>query len=92
MTDNQRFARLLAEFRRVGVDPDTFSAVIAVTPDDALRVLASLPDDAGPAAFLARLREEREERSHTPPGSPVQAARDLDEPAHDARHDHRRRA
>jgi hypothetical protein len=59
MTDNERFTRLLAEFRRVGVDPDTFSAVISVTPDEALRVLHDLDDDAGPAAFLSRLRRER---------------------------------
>lgn len=60
MTDNQRFTRLLAEFRRVGVDPDTFSAVISISPDDALRVLHDLEDGAGPAAFLSRLRRERE--------------------------------
>ena len=59
MTDNERFTRLLAEFRRVGVDPDTFSAVLSVTPDEALRALGELEDDAGPAAFLARLRRER---------------------------------
>ncbi len=60
MTDNQRFTRLLAEFRRVGVDPDTFSAVVSVTPDEALRVLHALEDGAGPAAFLSGLRRERE--------------------------------
>lgn len=78
MTDNQRFSELLAEFRRVGVDPDTFSAVIAVTPDEALRVMRALEDGAGPAAFLARLRQERGERvdrndflgSHAPPPPP----------------------
>ncbi|MBA3889241.1 MAG: hypothetical protein H0X64_01815 [Gemmatimonadaceae bacterium] len=59
MTDNQRFTMLLAEFRRVGVDPDTFSAVLSITPDEALRVLHDLDDDAGPAAFLARLRRDR---------------------------------
>lgn len=59
MTDNQRFTRLLAEFRRVGVDPDTFSAVLSITPDEALRVLGDLEDDAGPAAFLSRLRRDR---------------------------------
>ena len=72
MTDNQRFAQLLAEFRRVGVDPDTFSAVIAVTPAEALHVLAALPDGAGPAAFLGRLREARGEQRHSPPeGAPA---------------------
>jgi hypothetical protein len=34
--------------------------VISVTPDEALRVLRELEDDAGPAAFLSRLRRERE--------------------------------
>jgi len=59
MSDNQQFARLLEEFRRVGVDPDTFSAVIAVRPEDARRVLRELPDGAGPAAFLHGLRGVR---------------------------------
>lgn len=59
MSDNQRFSELLEEFRRVGVDPDTFSAVIAVPADDALRILRALPDGAGPAAFLHHLREFR---------------------------------
>ena len=31
-----------------------------ITPDEALRVLHDLEDDAGPEAFLARLRRERE--------------------------------
>ena len=62
MTDHQRFGLLLAEFRRVGVDPDTFSAVISVSPEEALRALRVLEDDAGPAAFLARLRQERDDR------------------------------
>lgn len=60
MTDHQRFSELLTEFRRVGVDPDTFSAVISITPAEALRVLRVLEDGAGPAAFLARLRQDRE--------------------------------
>lgn len=64
MTDNMRFAELLEEFRRVGVDPDTFSAVLAVTPDEALQVLRELPDGAGPAEFLHQLRREREHRAH----------------------------
>jgi hypothetical protein len=64
MTDIQRFEDLLEEFRRVGVDPDTFSATIAVTPAEALRILRGLPDGAGPAAFL---QEVRAGRAHTPP-------------------------
>lgn len=57
MTDFRHFEQLLAEFTRVGVDPDTFSAVLAVRPEDALRAMRELPDGAGPAAFLAKLRE-----------------------------------
>jgi hypothetical protein len=56
MAEEQTFEVLLREFRRVGVDPDTFSAMLAVRPEDALRALGSLPDDAGPSAFLAKLR------------------------------------
>lgn len=69
MTDNQRFSQLLDEFRRVGVDPDTFSAVLAVTPDEAMRILHELPDGAGPAAFLHRLREMRGQAAVPPPHS-----------------------
>lgn len=56
MADERTFDVLLSEFRRVGVDPDTFSAVLALRPEDALRALQALPDDAGPSAFLAQLR------------------------------------
>ena len=56
MADEQTFEVLLNEFRRVGVDPDTFSAMLALRPEDALRALRSLPDNAGPSAFLAQLR------------------------------------
>jgi len=58
MADERHFERLLAEFRRVGIDPNTFSAMLAVNSDDALRALESLPDGAGPAAFLAELRRQ----------------------------------
>lgn len=74
MTDHQRFSQLLAEFRRVGVDPDTFSAVISITPDEALRVLHALEDDAGPAAFLARLRHVRGDRPERSDGLSPHAA------------------
>ncbi len=57
MTDERRFAELLAEFERVGVDLHSFPAGITVPRDDAMRVLATLNDGAGPAAFLARVRE-----------------------------------
>ena len=56
MADERHFHRLLAEFRRAGIDPNTFTAMLAVNPDDALRALEALPDEAGPAAFLAELR------------------------------------
>ena len=56
MSQAERFAHLLREFERVGVDPNTISAGLAITEDDVLRVLASLPDDAGPLAFLSALR------------------------------------
>lgn len=57
MADEQTFEVLLNEFRRVGVDPDTFSAMLALRPEDALRSLRALPDGAGPSAFLAQLRK-----------------------------------
>ena len=57
MADEQTFEVLLSEFRRVGVDPDTFSAMLAIRPEDALRALRVLPDGAGPSAFLGQLRQ-----------------------------------
>jgi len=57
LADEQTFEVLLSEFRRVGVDPDTFSAMLALRPEDALRALRALPDGAGPSAFLAQLRK-----------------------------------
>jgi hypothetical protein len=69
MAHEQRFKDLLAEFERVGVDPNTFSAVLAVNPEDALRALRALPDGAGPTAFLAEVRRvTRSEGRPTPPG------------------------
>jgi hypothetical protein len=56
LAEEQTFEVLLREFRRVGVDPDTFSAMLALRPEDALRALRALPDGAGPSAFLAQLR------------------------------------
>lgn len=56
MANQQTFDVLRHEFRRVGVDPDTFSAVLALRPEDALRALQALPENAGPSAFLAQLR------------------------------------
>lgn len=56
LAHEETFDVLLQEFRRVGVDPDTFSAMLALRPEDALRALRSLPDGAGASAFLAQLR------------------------------------
>jgi hypothetical protein len=46
MSQAERFEHLLREFERVGVDPNTISAGLAVRQEDALRVLSSLPDGA----------------------------------------------
>jgi hypothetical protein len=56
MSQTERFERLLREFERVGVDPNTVSAGLAVRDEDVIRALAELPDGAGPEAFLTRLR------------------------------------
>ena len=56
MTQGKQLDALLEEFKRVGVDPNTISAGLAVPRDDVMRVLRALPDDAGPAAFLSKLR------------------------------------
>jgi hypothetical protein len=56
MSHTEQFANLLREFKRVGVDPNTISAGLAVREDDVIRALAALPDQAGPAAFLSQLR------------------------------------
>ena len=58
VADEQTFNDLLNEFRRVGVDPDTFSAMLALRPEEAVRALRALPDNAGPTAFLAKLRQQ----------------------------------
>ena len=57
MTQGKRFEQLLQEFKRVGVDPNTISAGLAVREEDAFRALRALPDNAGPAAFLSQLRQ-----------------------------------
>ena len=56
MTQGKQLDALLRAFERVGVDPNTISAGLAVPRDDVMRVLQSLPNDAGPAAFLSKLR------------------------------------
>jgi hypothetical protein len=57
MSQAERFERLLQELERVGVDPNTISAGLAVRREDLLRALAGLPDGAGPEAFLSQLRQ-----------------------------------
>lgn len=49
---------LVEELTRVGVDADNMVAGLSARADEAIRALRSLPDGAGPAAFLARLRQE----------------------------------
>ena len=63
MSQADRLERLIREFERVGVDPNTISAGLAIREDDALRALAALPDNAGPSAFLQRLRSVVTEKS-----------------------------
>ena len=48
--------QLVAELGRVGIDPDQMVAGLTSRAEDALRALRELPDGAGPAAFLAALR------------------------------------
>ena len=48
--------QLVAELERVGIDPDHMVAGLTSRAEDALRALRTLPDGAGPAAFLAELR------------------------------------
>ena len=75
MADEKRFKDLLAEFERVGVDTNTFSAVLAVNPADAMRALRALPDGAGPTAFLAEVRRiTRAEGRPSPPGGVASSA------------------
>ncbi len=57
MADERQLGELLFELKRVGVDPNTLSAGLAVRPEHAIKALQSLPAGAGPAAFLASLRE-----------------------------------
>jgi len=48
--------QLVAELERVGIDPDHMVAGLTTRAEEALRALRVLPDNAGPAAFLAELR------------------------------------
>ena len=81
LADEQTFEVLLREFRRVGVDPDTFSAMLALRPEDALHALRSLPDGVGPSAFLAELRKN----GITPPNASSAASAPATLPNRDQR-------
>ena len=50
--------QLVAELERVGIDPDHMVAGLTSRAEEALRALRVLPDAAGPAAFLAELRNQ----------------------------------
>ena len=50
--------QLVNELERVGVDPDQMVAGLTSRAEEALRALRALPDGAGPAAFLAELRNQ----------------------------------
>jgi hypothetical protein len=50
--------QLVDELERVGVDPDQMVAGLTSRAEEALRALRVLPDGAGPAAFLAELRNQ----------------------------------
>jgi hypothetical protein len=67
VTQTERLSQLLREFERVGVDPNTISAGLAVRDDEVLRVLAGLPDGAGAGAFLTQLRLSMEGAGHSSP-------------------------
>ena len=51
MSQTERFAHLLHEFERVGVDPNTISAGLAVREEDVLRVLSDLETTLGRRHF-----------------------------------------
>ena len=90
MVHEKRFKDLLAEFERVGVDPNTFSAVLAVNSEDAMRALRALPDGAGPTAFLAEVRRiTRAEGRPSPPGGVASSSRGGDPGAEPPRSDDR---
>jgi hypothetical protein len=67
MSQIERFAHLLRELERVGVDPNTISAGLSVSEEDVLRALRALPDNAGPAAFLTQIRHVMAQTTVTNP-------------------------
>jgi hypothetical protein len=67
--------QLVAELERVGVDPEHMVAGLTSRAEEALRALHVLPDGAGPAAFLAELRNQS-----TPIGTSGSSGETLDPP------------
>jgi hypothetical protein len=65
--------QLVAELERVGVDPDQMVAGLTSRAEDALRALRALPDAAGPAAFLAELRNQASAVASSGPNGAVPA-------------------
>lgn len=63
MTDERHLHELMAEMERVGVDPNAFPAGITARREEVISALSSLRDNAGPAAFLAALRQVRGQSS-----------------------------
>jgi hypothetical protein len=68
--------QLVAELERVGVDPDHMVAGLTSRAEEALRALRALPNNAGPAAFLAELRNQS-----TPVGSAADPHRNGERPS-----------
>jgi hypothetical protein len=66
--------QLVAELERVGVDPGQMVAGLTSRAEEALRALRVLPDGAGPAAFLAELRNQSSAvGAPAPSGAPPRA-------------------
>jgi hypothetical protein len=70
--------QLVAELERVGVDPDQMVAGLTSRAEEALRALRALPDRAGPAAFLAELRNQSSPVGAPASPSPAPPARRAD--------------
>lgn len=66
--------QLFAELERVGIDPDQMVAGLTSRAEDALRALRVLPNGAGPAAFLAELRNQASAVGATEEPTPLRRA------------------
>ncbi len=65
---------LVEELKRVGVDADNMVGGLSARAESAIRALRALPDGAGPAAFLARLRQETDGSLRTGDSAPADMA------------------